>query len=185
MGANEIANRIEAAGWLSATGQFDGEGSTDVLASDFFFRSIVGFKNKLEVINPQLGDSWGNAETVSLALFLDRNYARKDTTIQITPIETLRATVNPVAIAPTSYEGMLRILPLSAEGYESFTHGNVPPLSVPGSLDPYSVLVIVANLEEFQLVGFGVEFSIQVMRLPDLEGGDETAVNFIDIGGGG
>lgn len=183
MGANEIANRIEAAGWLSTTGQNDGEGATDVKASDFYFRSIVGFKNKLEIINPQVGDSWTTVDSISVALFLDRNYARKDTTIQITPIESMRASLNPAGIIPVSYAGMLRVLPLSAQGYESFTHGLVPPLSLPGSLDPYSVIVVVADLDDFQAIGFGVEFSIQVMRLPDLEGGDETAVTFIDAAG--
>ena len=187
MGANEIANRIEAAGWLAAAGQHDGEGGTDVVPGDFFFRSIVGFQNRLEVINPEVGDDWSGVESVSIALFLDRNYARKDTTIQVSAIESLRVAINtpPVTVAPISYQGVIRVLPLSADGYKSFKSGGVPPLSIPGSLDPYSVLVCIADLEEFQRSGFGVEFAIQVMRLPDLEGGDETGVSFVNIGGGG
>ena len=174
MGANEIANRIEAAAWIAAAGQEDGEGFTDVTAEDFFFRSIVGFENRLTLLSPEDGEDWGSVDTISMAIFLERAYSRGDTAIQITPIETMRADASSGDVLPVSYEGVIRVLPLSTAGFAAAQAGD--PFTLPGSLDPYSVLLIIINLDQFQVSGVGVEFAINVMRLQEAIG--ETSVAF-------
>lgn len=172
MGANEIANRVEASAWIAAAGQSDDEGvGGPITPADFFFRSLSGFVNKMEILGIIPGQTWDDLEQVSIALFLDRNYARRDTTMLLQPIETFRpATNDPSIVQPVSYEGPLRVIPVSAEGFESVKGGGVPPFTLPASVDPYSVLVVVANLMEFQQLGHGLEFGIEVLRMPDNDG---------------
>lgn len=183
MGANEIANRVEASAWVAAAGQIDEEGTGGpISAADFFFRSLSGFVNRIEVlgVDPAV-DTWDTLTELVVALFLDRNYARKDTTMLLQPIDSARPqSDDPAIVLPSSYQGPLRVLPLSAEGYITATTG-APPLTLPGSLDPYSVLLVVADLDAFQLVGKGLEFGIEVLRMPDYDG-PPASVNFLTAG---
>lgn len=185
MGANELSNRVEAAGWIAAAGQVNGDNEGQAIAADgsqFFFRSISGFVNKIEVlnVNPAV-DTWLDlqASEVTLALFLDRNYARKDTSIGITPIESFREQSDDPAVSiPVSYEGMLRVLPMSQAAYDSVKAGSLV-FPLPESLDPYSVIIVVADLSAFQAVGAGVEFGIQVSRMSDNDAPGTTDTTFI------
>ena len=181
MGANEIANRVEASAWIAAAGEINGEGvGRDVEASDFFFRSISGFVNRMEVIDVDVGDPWDGILNLSIALFLDRNYARKDTTLLLQAIDSFRPqSDDPAVINPLVFNGPVRVATFSAEGYESVKTGGVPPFTLPASLDPFSVLLINADLNNFQELGVGLEFGIELLRMPDNDGGD-TAVAFVD-----
>lgn len=186
MGANEIANRVEASAWIAAAGQTDGDdiGVNEVLPTDFFFRSLNGFVNRMDVLGISPGETWEDAAqgTITVVLFLDRNYARKDTTLLLQPIETFRpSTVDPAIILPVSYEGPLRVTPLSADGYSNVRTG-APPFTLPGSVDPYSVLMVSLNLGEFQVFGKGVEFGIEVLRMQDNDG-PPTVTTLVDPGG--
>lgn len=176
MGANEIANRVEASAWIAAAGDFEGEGFADVKASDFFFRSISGFVEAIEVLNLEPGDSWDDVNDLIFVLTLDREYSRRDTTFLLQPIESFRADVdNPASIAPLSYEGIVRVLPVSEAGYQAVISGGAP--SIPADLDPYVRVICFANLSDFQLSGAGLEFGIQVLRMPDNES-QNTTVTF-------
>lgn len=176
MGANEISNRVEASAWIAAAGQSEPESPSSIVkASDFFFRSISGFVNRIEIAGAEVGDNWDDVEQLGIALFLDRNYARKDTTMLLQPIDSLRPALNQPAITlPLNYEGPLRVLPMSLAGFEALKTFGPQPL--PGSLDPYSVLLVVADLTKFQLAGVGLEFGIEVLRMPDYNGGPTTVI---------
>ena len=177
MGANEIANRVEASAWIAAAGETDGEGASPIAAGDFFFRSLSGFVNRIEVVGVVPGDTWDTVTELVLALFLDRNYARKDTTMLLQPIDSARPTLgNPALIAPLAYEGPLQIIPLSADGYLQIQAGGLA--SLPATLDPYSVLVVIANLSSYQQAGVGLEFGIEVLRMPDYNG-PPASVSFV------
>lgn len=186
MGANEIANRVEASAWIAAAGRVDGDdiGTQEVVPADFFFRSLNGFDNRMEVLGIPPGDTWEDAAlgSITIVLFLDRNYARKDTTMLLQPIESFRPSIpDPAIILPVSYEGPLRVIPLSASGYQTVKTG-APVLSLPASVDPYSVLLVVVNLGDFQVVGKGIEFGIEVLRMQDNDG-PPTVTTLIDPGG--
>ncbi len=186
MGANEIANRVEASAWVAAAGKVDGDniGTEEVVPADFFFRSLNGFDNRIEVIGISPGETWETASlgVITIVLFLERNYARKDTTMLLQPIESFRPSIpDPSIILPVSYEGPLRVTPLSAAGYETVKTG-APPFTLPASIDPYSVLLVTANLGDFQQLGKGVEFGIEVVRMQDNDG-PPTVTTLIDPGG--
>ena len=182
MGANEIANRVEASAWIAAAGELTGEGvGSDVKASDFFFRSLSGFIDRIEVIGVEAGETWGSITDLSLAIFLDRDYSRRDTSILLNPIDSFRPNGDdPAVINPLVYEGPLRVVTLSKDGYETLAKGGSVPFTLPASLDPFSVLLINANLGNFQEIGLGLEFGIELLRMPDNDAPGSTVVSFVD-----
>jgi len=182
MGANEISNRVEASAWIAAAGEVDGDGLGTglVVDTDFFFRSLSGFVNKIEVLGLQPGDTWENVLQLTVALFLDRNYARKDTTMLLQPINSFRPEIgDPANILPLVFGGPLQVTPLSAAGYQSVKDGGATPFTLPASADPYSVLLVLADLEQFQEFGKGLEFGIEVLRMQDNDAPDQTETTLV------
>lgn len=172
MGANENKNQTEAAAWVAAAGAQEPEGPSPVVApTDFFFRSLVGFIDRIEVIDPAEGSDWDAATQLSLVLTLDRAYSRRATAITIDPLDSFR--LNPAGdVLGLSYFGPLRVNPLSEEGYAQLLAGD--PFVLPASLDPFSRLVVIADLETYQLSGFGLEFCIKLMSMQRNEDNNTT-----------
>lgn len=175
MGSNEIANRCEAAAWIAAAGAEDPEGPAPLVsADDFFIRSLNGFIDRIDVLDPQVGTDWDAVGQVTLGLHLDRNYSRRDTSIVIDPVDSFRENAAGDVLG-VSYFGPLRVVPLSEQGYAELLAGGT--FTLPDSLDPFSRIVVIADLTTYQAGGFGLEFSIQLMRMQQNEDND-TDVQF-------
>lgn len=185
MGANELSNRVEATAWVVAAGTMDGEGAgSPVAATDFFFRSLSGFVNKLEIIGPVIGDSWDDVDFLNVVLFLERNYARDHTTIAcINPITTARGQTGVAGgpAIPVTYIGPSEVFPITQAGYEIIKN-NLGDFQEPAGLDPYSVIVCTFDLSGgvFQRSGKGLEFGIQVTSMAPHSG--DTDVEVIVLG---
>ena len=176
MGSNEIKNSIEACAWIvAAAAPFPDLGVTPVAADQFFFRSISGFVDRIDVLTPALGTDWIDATEVVLGLYLDRNYSRRATTIFTKNINTVGVEPTTGDPSPISMDLSPNVLALTEAAYNDLISTGTFPTA--DDLDPFSRLLVTLDVTDFQDLGFGTEFGIELLSMPQNEDGN-TNVQF-------
>lgn len=174
--ANEIANRVEACAWIAAAAPVNSEGPQPVVADNFFFRSLSGFEDRIDVLSPPLGTEWSGLPTLTLGLYLERNYSRRATALFLQSIDTISVDPDSGGPSPIGMSTAPRVLPLTEAAYDRFfIDGGADPTI--NDLDPFKRLVIIIDLANFQVFGHGTEFSIEVLSMPRNDDGN-TNVQF-------
>ena len=182
MGSNEIKNSIEACAWIVAgRGASPGESPLALVAPEnFFFRSISGFQDRIDVISPVFGSDWAVAQEIIIGLYLDRNYSRAATTLLLKNINSIGLGTNtPPNPALVQMMFSPNVQPLTAAAYEAlYVTGTADPL--PDDQDPFDRLVItMPDLQEDQIEGHGTEFGIVLLSMPQNDDGDTDVQQII------
>ena len=178
MGSNEIKNSIEACAWISAGSAAGSEGNATVEADNFFFRSISGFIDRIDVLGADFGTDWVAVPNnlMTIGLYLDRNYSRNANTFLLQNIDSIRAAPDsPEESGDIVIASAPRVLPLTDEAYVALITNQTPP--EPDDLDPFSRQLIYLDLST-QIEGHGCEFGIELLGMPQNEDNSTDVENF-------
>jgi hypothetical protein len=170
MAANEIPNRMHAAGYIKAGAPGDDPSIADC---GWYFRANAGFEDQVRVLLPNgvtPSDDLEDFTDRNVIVFLENDIARGACTVEA----TLVAGIEPGNESPPLYgqtSGSVLVLPLSRALAQRIidTGGNTPPFSGPpatlADADPIGALFLILPNQDN-----GTDLTLDVWSLPQKGG---------------